>query len=517
MTASQTHTTASLTDTAGAEQYVPREATERVLAGIEAALDAGDRFILLSGPPGLGKTLLLHVLHERQRGKRRVIYSPFLHFPPDEARVWLRALLRDETSAAEERRRQQRLFPEAASERPLLLLLDEAQSMPPETAAYLIEMLPELAPGASILLAGIEGPRLDDVVESFGLPVERLHLESRLSPAETRELLDRAMPPEAAASIEASDGLDVEAYYAAAEGNPRVLKALMFQAERGEPPPLLLFESSEVREGLDVAGEDPPGRDDGEMIELPRSETARSYDAPLGSELELEPNQQVIHDSGAHPDAMGVPSEEASTYAVPESGADQTPRQKSSPPQLSEQAEQAVGYESRRAAVGRRSVEMILAATALGVGFVVARLVVPSDFLRASIRTGDAVSEPLPDVSAPPPEQIAPIEAEPIASRPSAAATAWLYPGLVEEAPAAAPTRVERAPTAAVNPSPVTLHVNARPWATIRLDGETIGVTPLSRPGTQPGRYVLEAELPDGSVLRRVVEVGPDSRFVSFP
>jgi hypothetical protein len=49
------------------------------------------------------------------------------------------------------------------------------------------------------------------------------------------------------------------------------------------------------------------------------------------------------------------------------------------------------------------------------------------------------------------------------------------------------------------------------------MDGETIGLTPLIRPGTRPGRYEIEAELPDGRVVKRVVEIGPDSRFVSFP
>jgi hypothetical protein len=507
----QTNTKASLTDTAGAEQYIPREATERVLARLEAALDAGDRFIVLSGPPGLGKTLLLHVFEERQRAAREVIFSPFFHFPPDEARVWLRGLMRDRGMATVEESDPPALPRRVVSERPLLLILDEAQSMPVETAADLIEMLPDLAPGASILLAGIEGPRLDDVVENIGLPVEHVRLESPFSSTETRELLGRAMPKEAAGAISSPCGSEFEAetYHAAAEGNPRLLKTLMFRAERGEPPELPV-DSSEAEAALDEA-----------------SEVSSEDDRP-----------REVSESGSDPSARWAPS-------VPER-LEQDDRA----------ARNAPKSESRRT----RRLELFLVGMALGVGFLVSRSFVLEIAPPAWRVTPDIRSVLLPAVSAPPPERIAPAIAEPLTSPPTVA-TPSLDPGPVDEVPTAVadsekvasavvagsveepsvvtPGPVEDAPLVAVAVAeeargvgpdpvveppasvaarpPVTLHVNARPWATIRLDGETIGMTPLSLPGTRPGRYELEAELPDGRVVKRVVEIGPDSRFVSFP
>jgi type II secretory pathway predicted ATPase ExeA len=82
-----------LTDTADPGRYVSRAETEGVLAELEAALEEGVRIAVLSGPPGMGKTLLLHVLEERQRDARQLVFSPFLHFRPNEADEWLRALL----------------------------------------------------------------------------------------------------------------------------------------------------------------------------------------------------------------------------------------------------------------------------------------------------------------------------------------------------------------------------------------------------------------------------------------
>jgi hypothetical protein len=56
--------------------------------------------------------------------------------------------------------------------------------------------------------------------------------------------------------------------------------------------------------------------------------------------------------------------------------------------------------------------------------------------------------------------------------------------------------------------------VFAEPYATVRLDGELIGNTPLYRMKTTSGRHRLELIHPaDGSVRHRVdLDLGPDER-----
>jgi hypothetical protein len=69
---------------------------------------------------------------------------------------------------------------------------------------------------------------------------------------------------------------------------------------------------------------------------------------------------------------------------------------------------------------------------------------------------------------------------------------------------------------AAAAPSRHDVQVNARPWAWIRIDGEAVGVTPLVQRGLAAGPHEFEATFPDGTQQRRSVEIGADSRFVSF-
>jgi hypothetical protein len=501
----RTNRPASLIDTAGAEQYIPRAATERVLARLEAALDAGDRFIVLSGPPGLGKTLLLHVLEERQRAERKVIFSPFLHFPPDEARVWLRGLLRDNGIAAAGEGVPTPSSLSEAPERPLLLILDEAQSMPPETAAVLAGMLSGLARRTSILLAGIEGPRLDRVVRRIREPAEHVRLGSRFSPDDAREFVDRAMRSEADGSIGSPGCSEAEAgaYHAAAEGNPRILKALIYRAELGEPPPALGIESSEARVGFDEPGEDPLALDAAAESEPATVGIARSTTTPV------EPEARVAHDIGARSGANGFLSGSSEPREIPESGSARTPRHTSIRPRWLERSGRAAWNASKRAFEGTRRLELVIAAISLGVGLLVARLVVPTaapptpptSLAPPGVSSASPVEVILPPLEqiVPPLEQIVPVAAEPAAG-PSAPVVPSLDQGPAEEAPAAAAVA-----------SAVTLHINARPWASIRLDGEAIGSTPLSHPETRPGRYELEAEFPDGRIVKRVVEVGADS------
>jgi PEGA domain len=88
------------------------------------------------------------------------------------------------------------------------------------------------------------------------------------------------------------------------------------------------------------------------------------------------------------------------------------------------------------------------------------------------------------------------------------------------ERPVPAPARVASPPVAAPArapaPRPVDVHVNARPWAHVWIDGIDLGATPL-RHTLAPGRHRLAAEFPNGRRVEREIEVDARRRFVALP
>ena len=62
----------------------------------------------------------------------------------------------------------------------------------------------------------------------------------------------------------------------------------------------------------------------------------------------------------------------------------------------------------------------------------------------------------------------------------------------------------------------LSVNVNATPWARIEIDGVDVGETPLAGIPLRPGPHTFRAQLPDGRVLERSVEIDPDHRHVAF-
>jgi MSHA biogenesis protein MshM len=77
-------------------------------------------------------------------------------------------------------------------------------------------------------------------------------------------------------------------------------------------------------------------------------------------------------------------------------------------------------------------------------------------------------------------------------------------------------------PAAAVAPidaallGPFPVHVNATPWARVRIDGIDLGETPLSNIPLLAGPHTFHLLMSDGRVIERVVEIDAEKRFVSF-
>jgi hypothetical protein len=78
------------------------------------------------------------------------------------------------------------------------------------------------------------------------------------------------------------------------------------------------------------------------------------------------------------------------------------------------------------------------------------------------------------------------------------------------------PQPLQEQPLAAP-PSGPRLSVNAKPWASIRLDGTEVGETPLGELRLSPGSHVVSARFPDGRVIERSVEAKAGDLYVVFP
>jgi type II secretory pathway predicted ATPase ExeA len=178
--------------------YVPRRATVRALAELQAAIEQDEPLVLLRGPAGIGKTLLLRLLRRRVEGRMSCAEVEAHARSADAlcAEVLVR-LGREPGPAPVET-----LARAAAgtSRGGVLLLIDRAQTLSAGTLHALLELAAH-SPGLQIVMASESG---EDETAWFRAPDPRIalvELGEPMSPRETieyvRARLDLAVvPPE---------------------------------------------------------------------------------------------------------------------------------------------------------------------------------------------------------------------------------------------------------------------------------------------------------------------------------
>ncbi len=117
--------------------YIPRPATEQLLAYLEAKLLAGPCLVDLEGPPGVGKTLLLRLVARRTSTRLTPVHVPYSALAALELARWVlhacgESATDDAIASFDALAARTRL-----ARRPLLLLVDEANHLPPETERWL--------------------------------------------------------------------------------------------------------------------------------------------------------------------------------------------------------------------------------------------------------------------------------------------------------------------------------------------------------------------------------------------
>jgi MSHA biogenesis protein MshM len=167
--------------TADIERYLPRAASELALAQLEGALRDGATRILLHGPPGIGKTLLMRVLEKRAVASFRLAEATYPALPPADLWSWvLRELGEDASGDPED------VLLALASrdrERPLLLLVDDAHSLPRETASRLRTLTERAGGTLRVLAVATDGEPAYALDEALA-PERDVRFDEPMGPAE---------------------------------------------------------------------------------------------------------------------------------------------------------------------------------------------------------------------------------------------------------------------------------------------------------------------------------------------
>ena len=177
--------------TTNAADYLPRPDTESVLVELEEWVKNGaTSSIWLTGPPGMGKSLLLKVLADRLSGCPLCVYVPYPMLAPKDFAAWVLEALgrlegdvpRDQIAALAARR---------AEQGGLLLLVDDAMSMRPTTRCALEDWYIESAGALRSVLAATGIP---SAIAASGSSVDvRVVLDKPLSFDESTALFSAAI------------------------------------------------------------------------------------------------------------------------------------------------------------------------------------------------------------------------------------------------------------------------------------------------------------------------------------
>jgi hypothetical protein len=206
-------------DAAPDREYAPRFETERALGELAEWLEGPVATAVVAGAPGAGTTFVLRAFERRERGRRHVLFSPFLHIEPEALERWLGGLAFASPPGALD------LWLAGTPGAPPLLLVDEAHAATPATLEALARLREARAPELRICIGGCAGPALECAARSVG-GADAVVIE--LPPWSTEDLRGLAealcAPPAPDLEQEGHGAVDPAALAAAAEGSPGLLR-----------------------------------------------------------------------------------------------------------------------------------------------------------------------------------------------------------------------------------------------------------------------------------------------------
>lgn len=196
---------------------------------IESALGEPDGgAIVVCGPTGYGKSLLLRSLLARPPGPYFPRFLPFAHVEPGDLVSFVSRWLVPSSSAVgssalDEDPMARLLGADPGSGRQVLLLLDEIQSIPHESLRRLLDLCNEH--GAAFVGAGLAGPAFETLLSRQPRKLRRIGLTEPWSRQDAALLLDRVAAGAGFEENRLEAAVDLDSVVRAASGNPRMVRA----------------------------------------------------------------------------------------------------------------------------------------------------------------------------------------------------------------------------------------------------------------------------------------------------
>ena len=502
--------------------YVPRAATETARRQLLRSACNPAKTTALIGPPGLGKTLLLHLLAEEAPEEMQTVYLPYAALPPEELCAWALGLLglpdADEPIAALQALARDLRERDSS----LLMVIDDAGAMPIATARWARELLQDSGGSVRLAVAASDTATGNRTIAAIGSNFDIVHLTDPMTESETRKYIDgRLALAGAPVSIRARfDDRTVRFLHRISAGIPRRLHSAAAEILQDAPEAA----ADDHADSLNAAPES--------------GEEAQALSAPS--------DERRVSRRRA-PEPEGVPVRVGASGEPADKGRREEDRVEASPAVSKAAAEEIVESAGEKfvESVGEKIVEPAVedsvgpepieseetsdlptpdrefptaAALPRHAPFPSRRAIALGSLLVAFVAVAIPVIRSL--LSEPRPVAVAELQADPGGSVQGRLREPT--PGNFQESKPASPVD----PSEAIEPAnelppaetfkPLAVQINASPWANIEVDGIDLGATPLANIPLFAGEHSFRARMPDGRVIERRVEIDAERRFISF-